>query len=61
MHWSAFCLIHWWQRNFEDAHEYRLLRASCFRYFTVVFAKRTPELAENKQNMISFCFPCIKL
>ena len=29
MHWSAFCLFHWWQRNFEDAHKYRLIRASC--------------------------------
>ena len=25
-----------------------------FRYFIVVFTKRTPELAENKQNIIFF-------
>ena len=29
IYWSAFGLCHWWQRNFEDWHEYRLIRASC--------------------------------
>ena len=30
MYWSAFCVFHWWQKNFEDAHKY-LARANCAR------------------------------
>ena len=45
MHWSAFCLFHWWKRNFEDAHEYRLLSASCFRWNPcLTFCKFTKSL-----------------
>ena len=37
MHWSTFCLFYWWQRNFKDAHEYRLLEPLVLQWDTRVY------------------------
>ena len=59
MHWSAFCLFHWWQKNFEDAHEYRLLRASCLMIAGLPRAKRAWDRAPYSWNMVNlFSFGC---